>query len=119
MFFYATDEDTARDDFRRLTDLAIRQAPPCRAKVHLARYSEERFVVALIYPAEYDGEASRWLLEGHYRTVGEAQGGTSAVEGYYVDTPTVLETHQLFGVNESIHRSGEELLACVGMAVQR
>jgi hypothetical protein len=119
MFFYCADEKTARDDFQRLTDLAISLAPPCRAKVHLARYSDEQFVVAMVYPAEYDGEVSRWLLEGDYRTAGQAEGGVGAVERYYDNAPDVLERHQLFSVSESIHRSGDELLACVGMAVQR
>ena len=30
--------------------------------VHLARYSDDKFAVALIYPAEYDDEISGWLL---------------------------------------------------------
>ena len=119
MFFYSSDEDIARDDFRRLTDLAIRLAPPCRAKVHLAQYAQDQFAIALIYPAEYDSEISRWLLEGGYRTAGEVEGGTGVVERYYDSAPTVLERHQLFSANENIHRSGQELLACVGMAVQR
>jgi hypothetical protein len=33
---HSRDEATARDDFRRLVNLAVRTAPPCRAKVHLA-----------------------------------------------------------------------------------
>ena len=119
MFFYANDEPTARDDFKRLTNLAVRNAPPCRAKVHLARYSEDEFVVTLIYPAERDEEVSAWLLEGGYRTSGPAEGGTGAVERYYQRDAEILDRHQLFGTSDDISRTGEELLASVPRAVQR
>jgi hypothetical protein len=119
MLFYATDERTAESDFKRLSDLAVRLAPPCRAKVHLARYADDKFVVALIYPAEYDSDVSRWLLEGNYRTAGPAEGGVGAVERYYGDDPAILDRHQLFGASENISRGGEELLACVPRAIQR
>ena len=75
MLFHAKDEATARGDFKRLVALAVRALPPCRAKVHLARYAEDRYAVALIYPAEHDEEISSWLLEGGYRTSGPAEGG--------------------------------------------
>jgi hypothetical protein len=119
MFFYAADDQTARDDFQRLVALAVRTAPPCRAKVHRAKYAEDRYVVALIYPAEYDDEVSAWLLAGDYRTAGAAEGGIGAVERYYQDGPEILETHQLFGPSENPSRTGEELLAAVPRAVQR
>ena len=46
MFFYAMDAETARDDYKRLVDLAISDVPPGRAKVHLAQYDNEKFVTA-------------------------------------------------------------------------
>jgi hypothetical protein len=119
MFFYAADEATARSDFKRLVDLAVRTAPPCRAKVHLAKYAEDRFVVAMIYPAERDEEVSTWLLEGDYRTAGPAEGGAGAVERYYRDQPEVLDRHQLFEGSQHVSRTGDELLASVARAVQR
>jgi len=119
MLFYCADLDTAKDDFKRLINQAIRITPPCRAKVHLAKYSEDRFVVALIYPAEYDDEVSYWLLEGKYRTAGAAEGGTGAVQRYYDDAPEILERHQLFGRSELVSRTSEELLSAVKLAVQR
>ncbi len=119
MFFHASDEATARGDFKRLVDLAVRAAPPCRAMVQLARYTQDRFVVAIIYPAERDADISSWLLESDYRTAGAAEGGIGAVEQYYQDSPKVLETHQLFGAGDTISRTGEELLAAVPRAVQR
>ena len=64
MFFYSNDFETAERDFKELVNLAVRSAPPGRAKVHLAKYDDSKFAVALIYPAEYDDEFSSWLLEG-------------------------------------------------------
>jgi hypothetical protein len=119
MFFYSADLETTKGDFKRLTDLAVKVAPPCRAKVHLAKYSDEKFVVALIYPAEFDDVVSSWLLDGDYRTSGAAQGGTGAVQRYYDDKPEILDRHQLFGKSEIISRTGEELLASLKLAVQR
>src|SRR4030042_1910394 len=60
MFFYSSELKMARRDFKELVSLAVRAAPPGRAKVHLAKYSDRKFVVALIYPAEYDDEFSSW-----------------------------------------------------------
>ncbi len=119
MFFYSTDLDTARHDFKALVDWAVRTAPPCRAKVHLAKYSDDKCVVALIYPAEYDDEVSSWLLEGRYKTTGPAEGGIEAVQRYYDHNLKILERHQLFGKSDIISRTGPELLASVKVAVQR
>jgi len=119
MFFYSHDIDTARDDYQRLVALADRQAAPARAKVHMAKYDDDRFVTALIYPAEYDDEFSRWLLDGEYRTSGAAEGGIDAVGRYYEQAPQVLRRHQLFGESSIAARTGEELLAATKIAVQR
>ncbi len=119
MFFYSNDEQTAAGDFKKLVDLAATAVPPCRAKVHLARYSEYKFAVAFIYPAEYNDEISRWLIDGKYKTIGAAEGGIEAVQRYYDDKPQILDRHQLFGSSEDISRTGEELLAGLKQAVQR
>ena len=119
MFFYSTDLDTARRDFKALVDWAVMTAPPCRAKVHMAKYSDDKCVVALIYPAEYDDEVSSWLLEGRYKTTGAAEGGIEAVQRYYDHNPKILERHQLFGKSDIISRTGQELMASVKVAVQR
>jgi hypothetical protein len=119
MFFYSQDLEAARKDYKTLVSLAVKIAPPCRAKVHLAKYSEDKFAVALIYPAEYDDEVSCWLLDGDYRTAGAAEGGTGAVQRYYDSAAEILERHQLFGKSESISRTGEKLLASLKLAVQR
>jgi len=119
MFFYCPDLETARRDFKQLVNLAVKTSPPCRAKVHLAKYSGDKFVVALIYPAEYDDEVSSWLLDGEYKTAGAAEGGTGAVQRYYDAKLEILDRHQLFGKTELISRTGEELLASLKLAVQR
>jgi hypothetical protein len=119
MFFYSNDLDTARLDFNKLTGIAVTAAPPCRAKVHLAKYEDQRFVIALVYPAEYDDELSRWLSDNNYKTSGSAEGGVAAVTRYYQDQPQILERHQLFAVNELESRTGEELLAATKLAIQR
>ena len=119
MFFYSQDEQTARRDFKELTNLAVRIALPCRAKVHLAKYADDKFVTALIYPAEYDDEISRWLSDGNYKTAGAAEGGIGAVQRYYDAKPEILDRHQLFEKSDIISRTGEELLANLKLAVQR
>lgn len=119
MFFYADSLETATRDFDRLFKLAVSSSPPCRAKLHLAKYNDEKSAVALIYPAEYDDEISSWLLQGKYRTAGAAEGGTGAVQRYYDDRPEILQRQQLFGRSEWMSRSGQELVASLRLAVQR
>lgn len=120
MFFYSSDHEDSRRDFKQLVNLAVSTAPPCRAKVHLAGTGDDGgFVVALIYPSEYDDEVSSWLLAGQYKTAGAAEGGVGAVQRYYDRDAEILDRHQLFGESDSASRTGEELLACVKMAVQR
>jgi predicted amidohydrolase len=119
MFFYSGDIETARDDYKRLVKLGVETEVPCRAKVHLAKYSDDKFAVALVYPAEYDNEISDWLLERGYKTAGEAEGGTVAVSRYYDAKPEILERHQLWGRSAIESRTGEELLAATKIAVQR
>jgi hypothetical protein len=119
MFFYSVELETAKRDFKALVNLAVKTSPPCRAKVHLAKYSNDKFVVALIYPAEYDDEVSSWLLDGQYKTSGTAEGGIESAQRYYDQKPQILERHQLLGQTELISRTGQELLASLKIAVQR
>ena len=119
MFFYSSDPETARDNFKGLVNLAVASAPPCRAKVHLAEYSSDKFTAALIYPAEYDNEISTWLLQGRYKATGDAEGGIQAVQRYYDNKPQILDRHQLFGKSAFESRTGAELLTSLKSAVQR
>ncbi len=119
VFFYSSDLETARHNFKRLINLAVTTAPPCRAKVHLANCGDDKFVTALVYPAEYDDEVSSWISAGKYKTSGAAEGGVEAVQRYYDHQAEILDRHQLFGESDSESRTGEELLACLKLAVQR
>jgi hypothetical protein len=119
MFFFSADINTARSDYKRLVKLGIETDVPCKAMVHLAKYSDDKFAVALIYPAEYDEEISGWLLEHNYKSAGAAEGGVSAVTRYYDAKPEILERHQLWGRSSVESRTGEELLASTKIAVQR
>jgi hypothetical protein len=119
MFFYSSNLETSRNDFKKLVKLAVETTPPCQAKVHLAKYNDEKFASAIIYPAEYDDEFSDWLLDGNYKTSGPAEGGVEAVQRYYDQQPEILERHQLFGQSDTITRTGLELLSNLKVAVQR
>jgi len=119
MLFYSALEETAQGDFKRLVDIAIEGAPPCRAKVHLVHFGDEKFAVALIYPGEYEDEMSVWLSDRAYRTTGAAEGGTGAVERYYQAAPEILDRYQLFGAGEGLSRTGDELLGSLKQVVQR
>jgi len=119
LFFYEIDEKTAKDDFKKLINSAVKTNPPAKAKVHLAKYSGEKFATALIYPAEFDGQFSRWLLDIDYKTKGSAKGGIEAVKRYYADKPEILEKHQLWEKQKFESMSGAELLAATKKAVIR
>jgi hypothetical protein len=119
MLFYSSELPAARRDFDALVNLAVKNTPPCRAKVHLAKYSDDKFVVALIYPAEYDDRFSSWLLNGEFKSSGAAEGGLGAVQSYYDQKPEIIQRHQLFSKTEVISRTGSELLASLKNAVQR
>jgi hypothetical protein len=119
MFFYQFDRTIAESDFKRLIGSAVRTAPPAKAKVHLAKYNSEKFATAIIFPAEYNDQFSRWLGDINYKTSGPAEGGIEAVKRYYANAPEILERHQLFGQQKFESRTGAELLAAIKMAVVR
>jgi len=117
--FHSDNIGIARDDYKRLVKLGVETDIPCKAKIHLAKYNDDKFAAALIYPAEYDDEVSGWLLEHNYKTTGAAEGGTAAVTRYYDAKPEILERHQLWGKSTVESRTGEELLAATKVAIQR
>ena len=119
MFFYSNDFKEAQGDFEKLIGLAKKSEPPCRAKVQMSKSDDSRFVTAIIYPAEYDDEMSLWLLDGGYKTNGEAMGGSVAVERYYKSGAEILERHQLFSEDKFSSRTGKELFSNLKAAVQR
>ncbi len=118
MFFYAADEAAARNDYQRLLARADEQLPPSRCKVHLAKIGES-FVTALMYPAEYDDAFSRWLLDGNYRTCGQAEGGAGAVQRYYDRVKDILERKNLWPASAIEHLHGESLIQATKRALVR
>lgn len=119
LFFYAADESTARNDFKRLTHIAVVSAAPSRAKVHLAKLSDNEFITGLIYPAEYDDEFSRWLLDNNYYTAGTAEGGTAAVQRYYDAQKEIFDQQQLWSADSFEQLTGADLLAATKRAMVR
>jgi len=119
MFFYSNALESSREDFKKLVCLADKITSPCRAKLHLSKYVDDKYVVALIYPAEYDDELSSWLLDGQYKTSGAVEGGIGTVQKYFDYEPEILERHQLFAKSELKSRTGRELLGSLKLAVQR
>ncbi|MGD8451049.1 MAG: hypothetical protein PVJ57_04465 [Phycisphaerae bacterium] len=123
MFFYRRDLPTARADFAALRTAAERTPPPCRAVVQLAdrRPASETaaFVIALIYPAEYESAMGRWLLAVDYAGGELVEGGPSHVSDYYAEPKQVVEREQLWGSGTVTSRTPEQVLASVRVAVQR
>ena len=119
MFFYEFDETAAQADYKQLISSAVKTAPPAKAKVHLAKYGDDKFAVAMIFAAESNDQFSRWLLDIDYKTTGPAEGGIEAVKRYYTDGPEILERHQLFNQEQIESLTGAQLLAATKMAFVR
>ena len=124
MFFYRGQEVAARADFDQLRALAAEVIPPCRARLKLVRFDgnepeHPQYVVALIYPAEYSNEISRWLLDADYAGGDHVEGGVSQVTDFLQRRSTTLAVHQIWGAEDGVSRSPEEILAATHLAVQR
>jgi hypothetical protein len=113
LFFYAYSEQDARTTYTKLGDLAVTAAPPAMAKLQLAKYDDQKFVTAIIYPAECDSQFSDWLLDNKFNTNGPAAGGISEVKNYYTQKPQIIERRQLFNAENKQHRTGQELLKAI------
>jgi hypothetical protein len=119
MFFYESDETIARSDYKKLISCAVETAPPAKAKAHLAKYADDKYVTAIVFPAEFNDQFSRWLLDIDYKTTGPAEGGIEAAKRYYSDAPQILERHQLFNQQQIESLTGAELLAATKTALVR
>ncbi len=119
MLFHAYDEQTARSEYKALVDLAVKAAPPSRAKLHLAMFAADRYATVLIYPAEAEDEFARWLMDGGYVTSAAAEGGAEVITRYYGQNGQVLEKHQLWAEDSWNSKTGADLLKVVGMSVVR
>ncbi len=123
MFFYRSDPEAAQADLQDLRALAARTPPPCRAFLHLTRReapaTNGEFVVALVFPAEYEEEIGQWLLEVGFRGGDRVEGGISHVSNYYSEANETIERVQLWSRPANVSRTAEEVFASVRRAVQR
>ena len=121
LFFYRRDLPGARREYAELRRLAGERPLPCRARLFLGRLPETSrlaFVVGLAYPAEYDEDVSRWMLDNDV-TVGErADGGVGRLKVIERDAQ-VIESTQLHAAPARRARSREEVFASVGEPIQR
>lgn len=118
MFFYSAGLDQAQRNFVKLAGIAENTPPPARVKLHMAKY-EDSFVTALIYPAEYDEEFSRWLIDTGYRTEGEVCGGVDVVNRYYDAKPQIFDKKSFWPAAAVESKKGAELIEATKLAVQR
>ena len=123
LMFNRNELAAARADFAELQRLALADAPPCRAILHLADRGTSdgvaRYVTALIYPAEYEDEVGQWLLATGFAGGDLVEGGPSHVTNYYAEDKTILERQQLWSRTAIPSRSRDEVLRSVRHAVQR
>ena len=119
MFFHCRDERSARVDYRRLADWSGQQAPPCRTQLQLAHTGDKQWLIALIYPAEYEHEVGDWMHDSSLRTDGPIDAGISQVSRYYHSDSEILEKRQLWPREAIQQRDREQLIAAVGQTLQR
>ncbi|MBW8016424.1 MAG: hypothetical protein FVQ82_09570 [Planctomycetes bacterium] len=119
MFFYAGTESTSEKEYDNLVALAETTLPPCRAKVELAKITDDLYTTAIIYPAEYNDEVSSWLIEIDYSTSGAAAGGIEAVTSFNEQKTKTIQSHQLHAADAYKNKTGEELLSVAKQAIQR
>ena len=123
MLFFFRDADAAHAGYEALLAIAGREPPPGRAFVHLAELGGEaqrgRWVVALVYPAEYEHDMGRWLLESGYDAGEWVEGGISCATGYRELDKTVHARRQLWPAGRAESRPADQVLAEVRKAVVR
>ncbi len=122
MFFNRRELEPARADFEELRAAADKAPPPCRAFLHLSDReidSPQRFVTALVFPAEYEDEIGHWLTAIGFHGGELAEGGVSHVSNYHEQEKTPLDRQQLWSRPAITSRSPDEVLASVRQAVQR
>ena len=122
MFFPRNDLTASREDFEALRSAAKLEPPPCRAKLHLADRGEghaARYVVGLVFPAEYEDDVGRWLVGIDYSGGDVAEGGISHATQYNEESRTVLDRHQLWPSSTQSSCCPADVLAGVHRAVQR
>jgi hypothetical protein len=121
LFFYYRDLEAARRGFEEMRGLASAQGLPCRAQLLLGAGEKSLrlpFVVGLAYPAEYDEDVSRWMLDNQVTAGEHADGGLGRLETIR-SRFHVTETAQLHAAAKRQARDRQEVYASVGRPVQR
>ncbi len=105
MLFHRRDAAAAQADFEALCDYAAAEAPPCRAYVQLSQFDDHPpagdYVVALVYPAEFEHDVSQWLLAANYAGGDTVTGGASTVTGYLECSKQILRRQQFHALAQS------------------
>ena len=121
LFFYRRDLPAARGDYDQLRALAEAEPLPCRAQLFLGGFHEprrQRFVVGLAFPAEYEDDVARWMLDHDVAAGERAAGGMSLLEAIRRDA-RIIDSTQLHASAGARARPREELLARAGEPIQR
>lgn len=123
MFFNRQERIPALEDFNTLRALGIRLGLPCRGYVHLIDRGDssdrDRYATVMIYPAEFEDEVGRWLLDSNYNGGDTVEGGPSHVTNYYQDDVLVLKREQLWNKPSIPARTPAEVFAAIREPVQR
>ena len=121
LFFYRRELQAARRDFEEIRRLAEDAPPPCRAQLLLGVLPERarlRFVAGLAYPAEYEDDMARWMLDRQVSAGEYADGGIGRLESIRRDA-RVIDSAQLHAAADRRARTRDEVFAAVGRPVQR
>lgn len=121
LFFYSRDLASGRRDYDQLRALAGSEPLPCRAQLLLGGFREprrEKFVVGLAFPAEYEDDVARWMLDHDLAPGERAAGGMSLLEAVRRDA-RIIDSAQLRASAGARARPMEELLARIGEPIQR
>lgn len=120
MFFCSSNPERAATDFAELAKLAGSHPLPCRAKLQRAELPGSNYphAVGIIYPAEFDDEMARWMLDRDYAGGEIVDAGAGHVADWYARAQ-VAERVQLWGTPDKTSRTPEEIFASVGKPVQR
>lgn len=122
IFLFASRLDSlARKDFADLCDLTEAHALPARAALQFANWpgSEiQMFGVAMIYPAEFENEMSKYLSAHQYNGGEVVECGPTVLQRYR-QRATVMQREQRWGTDEFKSRPVPQLLAEISRPLQR
>jgi len=119
--FCSREPGRAEKDFAELKALAEQWPLPCKARLlwgELGYQPMFPWVVALLYPAEYEDELSAWLIERNYRGGECVDAGISHATNVAANL-RVRERAQLPCAAWRQSRAPEEVLRAVGQTLQR